>query len=317
VENVHCRKCEKLQTKTRWTEIVAAPKILRVHLQILHPQHKIFRHLSYPDLLDLTAHQQNRTLPLQYQLSSVIVHSGDYYTEEEASFMTALKIQEELDKQQQIESDHALALSLQRRGSDEGESEEGEESDQEELCRGTDDADPGSSALSSPGRSDLTEPPDGSISPAPSSPALSDLTGMSDTDLSALEKELYPPPEPLKVMVGHYISSMREHDDDAFSCINDSSVAAISRQGFLTNPQDSNGQKFEVYVLTYVRGDSVRQMPGPTSERWIKETTQLAVDKGAVEPVVYPTAEPPQPSRKRTAGQGGQQVTRQKRSKRS
>lgn len=118
-------------------------------------------------------------------------------------------------------------------------------------------------------------------------------------------------------MVGHYISSVREHDDDAFSCINDSNVAAISRQGFLTNPQDSNGQKFEVNVLTYVRGDSVRQMPGPTSERWIKETTQLAVDKGAVEPVVYPTAEPPQPSRKRTAGQGGQQVTRQKRSKRS
>jgi hypothetical protein len=126
-------------------------------------------------------------------LSSVIVHSGDYYTEEEASFMTALKIQEELDKQQQIESDHALALSLQRRGSDEGESEEGEESDQEELCRGTDDADPGSSALSSPGRSDLTEPPDGSISPAPSSPALSDLTEMSDTDLSALEKRAISP----------------------------------------------------------------------------------------------------------------------------
>lgn len=261
VDNVHCSECSEPQTKTRWTEIVAAPKILRVHLQIFHPQHKIFHHLTYPDLLDLTAHQQNRTLPLQYRLNSVIAHSGDYYTEED--------------------------------------SEQEEDSDEEELRRGTDDADSDSSALSSP--------------------ALSDLTEMSDTDLAALEKELYPPPEPLKVMVGHYIASVREHDDNALSLINDSNVAAISHQESLTNPQDSNGQKFEVYVLTYVRDDSVRDMPEPIPERWIKETAKLMVGKGAGKPVVYPTVEPPLPeqtSKKRAAGQSGK-GTKHKRSKSS
>lgn len=76
VEDVHCEVCNRKQVKTRWTEIVAAPKILRIHLQIVQPQHKTRHHLAYPDLLDLTAHQRNPTLPLQYHLSSVIAHSG-------------------------------------------------------------------------------------------------------------------------------------------------------------------------------------------------------------------------------------------------
>jgi hypothetical protein len=326
IDDVHCKECKDNQTKTRWTEIVAAPKILRIHLQIIHHQHKIFHNLTHPDLLDLTAHQQDPTLPLQYQLSSIIAHNGDYYDEEEAGLMAALKLMEEQEKQEQIKDDHALALKLSGGGEDEDESEEAteeeEESDTDES--GTDeDADEGDDTSAEhledtdSDLENLFRGTDDADSPAPTSPASSDLTELSDSDMKALERELHPPP---KVMVGHYIASVRESNANAFSCINDSSVANISHQEFLTNPQDSNDQQFEVYVLTYLRDDSVRNMPAPIPERWSKEISQLTLGKGAIKPVVYPTIEPRQPeppSRKRAVGQDRQQGTKQKRSKTS
>ncbi|KAF3053730.1 hypothetical protein E8E11_011816 [Didymella keratinophila] len=128
-----------------------------------------------------------------------------------------------------------------------------------------------------------------------------------------------------KVIFGHYIASVRE-PDNTFSCADDSVVNRITRQQFLTNPQVSNGQHFQVYLLTYVRDDAGRNMPAAIPEKWIKELVRLDASKEKDKPVIHPTVEPARskqpdqagrPSKRRAAGQSTQQGTKQKRSKRS
>lgn len=121
----------------------------------------------------------------------------------------------------------------------------------EEPWRGTDDAD----------------------APAPTSDVESsdkELSNMEESDLYALGVEVGD--KQPEVMMGHYIAIARE-PDGTFSTINDSGVQSITRPQFLANPQWSNCQEFQVYILTYTRDDTLRNMPMAMTERWIKETT--------------------------------------------
>lgn len=119
VTEVLCQACGGNQRKTRWTEIIAAPKILRIHLQILGFEHKIYHTLSYPDNLDLTALQQIPRLPLRYQLSSVVSHYGHYVDTAEAnsqaSELLAKTLQEDADGEgaREGETDEEIAKRLQ------------------------------------------------------------------------------------------------------------------------------------------------------------------------------------------------------------
>ncbi|KAJ4990588.1 hypothetical protein SVAN01_03819 [Stagonosporopsis vannaccii] len=164
VQGSRCENCASNQTKTRRTKIVAAPKILRIQLQILRPNEKIFHALTHPDQLDLTASQEIAKLPLRYELSSVLAHAGDYFN---------------------------------------------------------------------------IDPED------------------EDSNL---------------VIHGHYIASVRE-PSGTFSMANDSYVRTITHDSFLTNPQRSGGEDFQIYVLTYIRDDSERLVP--RGRRWVKELIEL------------------------------------------
>lgn len=184
VDDVECMQCRQNRTKHRETEIVAAPKILRIQLQILMPQHKIFHHLTYPNMLDLTTRQQIPTLPLQYRLSSVVSHTGDFVD---------------------AETGGVERVRFPRNKSSKG---------------------------------TVNQPPSRTSE---------------------------------KMIVGHYIASVLE-PDGTYSTVNDSGVRTITQRAFLSNPQRSAGQGFEVSVLTYVRDDSVRPQQ---SSRWLKEIISL------------------------------------------
>jgi ubiquitin C-terminal hydrolase len=74
---VYCSECETNRTKDRVRYILAAPKVLVVHLQILTPVSKVYHALTYPENLDLTARQTHTTLPLRYRLTGVVSHGGN------------------------------------------------------------------------------------------------------------------------------------------------------------------------------------------------------------------------------------------------
>jgi uncharacterized UBP type Zn finger protein len=76
ITDIRCDRCKANRTKDRVRHILAAPKILAVHLQILSHTGKIFHTLTYPQHLDLTARQTHTTLPLRYKLMGVVAHGG-------------------------------------------------------------------------------------------------------------------------------------------------------------------------------------------------------------------------------------------------
>ena len=106
-------RSELNQTKTRWSDIVAAPKILRIRLDIVLDQQKIFHTLQYPENLDLTTHQQNATLPLRYRLSSVVAHNGDFYDPDELDRKKLEELVASWDKQEKEQLSLKKAKELQ------------------------------------------------------------------------------------------------------------------------------------------------------------------------------------------------------------
>ncbi|KAF1363943.1 hypothetical protein EJ07DRAFT_172862 [Lizonia empirigonia] len=227
-----CERCQSNQNKTRWTEIIAAPKILRIHLQILLHDVKLFHTLNYPDVLDLTAFQEAPALPLQYQLSSVVAHSGDYVNEDEATLELIAMLRAESEADEDARFARELQAQLDAEIGLESQEENGNQDDDEDDSEnGDEDED-------------------------------TDQAEESDQARATAKK-------PIKHMRGHYIASVRE-PDGTFSSINDSSVASITHAEFLANPQQSQDQAFQVYVLTYIRDDSVRCMD-KLSKRWYRE----------------------------------------------
>lgn len=180
-------------------------------------------------MLDLTAFQEAPALPLQYQLSSVVAHSGDYVNEDEATLELIAMLQAEFE-------DDRFARELQ-----------------EQL-----DADIGSESQEENGDEDEDADEDNS------------QIGDEDEDTDQAEESTQAQAKkPTKHMRGHYIASVRE-PDGTFSSINDSSMASIPHAEFLANPQQSQDQAFQVYVLTYIRDDSMRCMD-KLSKRWYRE----------------------------------------------
>lgn len=238
----NCEQCAMNQPKTQWTEIVAAPKILRIHLQILMFDLKIFHTLAYPEHLDLTFYQQFSTLPLKYELSSVVAHRGDYIDAEDPDKEVAMQMQKKLD------AEYAAYMQAKLGGKKDG---------KQKRHSGTSTTSEDSDLAQAIYNSLQTEPP-------------SDPKSFSPTE---------PPSKPnepaKKILQGHYIACTR-CADGTFTCIDDTGVRQITRTQFLTNPQQSAGSKFQAYLLTYIRDDSERYVPA--SKRWVREVTKLKVD---------------------------------------
>lgn len=233
-----CKTCGSNQTKNRWTEIVAAPKVLHIHLHILLQDRKVFHTLDHPEMLDLTAHQEDTKWPLHYKLSSVVSHSGDY-----------LDVGNNVNQEAM---DLALAMQLQA-----------EEDEQYKH-------------LQQPPASTPFQPAPSPSPPKTSSPTPSNLSKASKP--SGVSKPQSPSSKASrKMMQGHYVTSVLE-PDNTYSFIDDTRVYPISQADFISNPQHQPsdtykvGQKFESYILTYIRDDSVRHMP---TGKWMKELRNL------------------------------------------
>ena len=263
VHDTHCQRCGTNQTKTRWTEIVAAPKVLRIQLQIMLYNQKLFHALDYPDVLDLTAFQQTPGLPLEYGLSSVVAHAGDFVSageaDEEANEQLIKQILEEEEEEEETGSDEE---------GDKGSEDEEEGSEEEhQSSKGTEASSEHDATDTKSTEQESTESDE--LDRAMDSADPSDPTADNEPQAQM------PPGAPKKVMLGHYIASVRE-PDGKFSTINDSGMQSISHNEFLSNPQRSEDREFQVYILTYIRDDSVRRVPCG-SRRWFRETARLTL----------------------------------------
>jgi ubiquitin C-terminal hydrolase len=104
---LHCANCATRNHDVE-TNIVAAPQILRIALQIFKQdiifpdpeeedgevtvnRYKVNHTLQHPDILDLTNHQLHNTFPLQYKLSSVISHSGPGLKEKGGHYIASVR----------------------------------------------------------------------------------------------------------------------------------------------------------------------------------------------------------------------------------
>ncbi|KAH6642624.1 hypothetical protein C7974DRAFT_447262 [Boeremia exigua] len=236
-----CENCQTNRSKTRWTEIVAAPK-------------------------------QVPGLPLNYRLSSVIAHAGDYVEE----YQKRKSSEEQTDSEEDLDIDMQVALQLQKEmdearysESDEDDDEDEDEDDDDEDDDEDDDdeednVDSDENEIEDDEKNDENEDEDdgendeNSAQTAPNAETISELQRGSE--------ETSPP---RLVMRGHYIASVREIDG-TLNNVNDGVVRPITQAEFLSNPHQS---RFQVYVLTYIRDDSVGNMP--RSKRWLKELNGL------------------------------------------